>query len=336
MNSFGILFRVALCGESHGAGILVSVEGLPAGLDFEKIDWEKTLRRRKAAARGTTARHEPDIFQVLSGVYQGHCTGAPLCLFVPNTDVQSASYATFSETPRPGHVDVVAAEKYFGYADMRGSGVFSGRLTVGLVLAGTLAATCLTELGIHCDAQVTEIGGHAAPFDAVIEEAITAGDSLGGVVSCRVDGVPAGWGAPFFDSVESLLAHGLFAIPGVRGVSFGNGWAGARMRGSEFNDAFQNNDSSFTGKTRTNHSGGIVGGITNGNPIEFEVAFRPPASIAQPQQSIRKSTGEEVSLTIGGRHDVCFVRRCPVIVESIANIVLYDLYLQRKAEVGVN
>ena len=336
MNSFGTLFRITLCGESHGAGILVSIEGLPAGLRFEKIILEKALIRRKATLRGTTARHEPDIFQVLSGVYEGHCTGAPLCLFIPNTDVQSASYAPFSDTPRPGHVDMVAEQKYFGYADMRGSGIFSGRLTVGLVLAGSLAATCLSSHGIQTHAEVTEIGGYAAPFDAVIEDAIAAGDSLGGIISCRIDGVAAGLGSPFFDSVESLLSHGLFSIPGVRGVSFGNGWAGARMRGSTFNDAFEKESEKFTGRTRTNHSGGIVGGLTNGNPIEFEVAFRPPASIAQPQQTIRKSTGEEVTLQIGGRHDVCFVQRCPVIVESIANIVLYDLWLQRRAELQID
>ncbi len=330
MNSFGTLFRVTLCGESHGPGILVCIEGLPAGLHFEQIDFKTPLARRRKAPLGTTPRQENDTFEVLTGVYQGHCTGAPVTLFVPNQDVKSENYIPFHNTPRPGHVDWIGDKKYAGYADMRGSGIFSGRLTVGLVLAGTLAAACLAPLGIRAHAHITEIGGQTEGFDQVIAHAIQAGDSLGGVVSCSIEGVPVGCGEPFFDSLESLLSHGLFSIPGVRGVAFGNGWEGARMPGSLFNDALAEGIEGINGKTTTNHAGGIVGGLSNGNPLEFQVAFRPPASIQKKQKTIDLRTGERVSLEIGGRHDVCFVQRCPVIVESVALMVLYDLCLRTK------
>ena len=329
MNSFGNLFRVTLSGESHGRGILAILEGIPAGLSLDSIDFATPLARRRRASIGTTSRQEVDAFEFLSGLYNGFTTGAPLSIFVPNVDTRSSDYHSFVDVPRPGHADFVAQCKSFSYSDPRGGGIHSGRLTVALVLAGTIARELLMRMQVSIEAVVEEVGGTSS-WDAILQEAIKDGDSLGGVVSCTVRGVGIGYGSPFFDSLESLLSHALFSIPGVRAVAFGNGFLGCAMRGSEFNDALVACD----GSTRTNHSGGVVGGVSNGNPIFFRVGFRPAASIAKQQHAYNVKECSEQVLAISGRHDSCFVLRCPVIVESVAALVLYDLVLCRKSELA--
>lgn len=322
MNTLGNLFRLTLSGESHGLGILLTLEGLPPGIALDSVDFATPLARRRAAEKGTTPRKETDPLQFLTGVYKGCTTGAPLSIFVTNNDTHPQDYEQFMDIPRPGHADFVVRSKYFSHSDPRGGGMFSGRLTVALVLAGTLARTLLLKKGISIEAKVDTIGGRK-DWEAILQDAIRDGDSLGGTVVCNIEGVHIGLGEPFFYSLESLLSHALFSIPGVRALEFGNGFEGCAMRGSEFNDPLVATD----GTTRTNHCGGIVGGLSNGNPIQFTVGFRPAASIAKPQSAFNLRTQTEETLSVKGRHDPCFVLRCPVIVESVAAMVLYDLEL---------
>ena len=328
MNTFGHFFRLTLSGESHGKGILLTVDGMPSGLEIDSIDFATQLLRRRKADIGTTPRQEPDRFDFLTGVYRGYSTGAPLSIFIPNEDARSADYEPFLDTPRPGHADFVSQVKYFSHADPRGGGIFSGRLTVALVIAGTIARTLLARSEVTICAEIDEVGGKKEWY-SLLQEAIREGDSLGGTIVCTVAGATIGLGEPFFNSLESLLSHALFSIPGVRAVEFGNGFAGCSMRGSEFNDPLID----ANGTTRTNHCGGIVGGLSNGNPISFKVGFRPAASIAKTQQAFNLKTQKEQMLHIAGRHDACFVLRCPVIVESVTAIVLYDLALANICEI---
>ncbi len=327
MNSFGNLFRIQLSGESHGAGILLTIDGVPAGLPLASVDFRNFLQRRKSKKNATTPRHEEDSFQILTGVYNQHCTGLPLSIWVPNQNTESAEYEYFRRVPRPGHADWVAQQKFFGYNDPRGGGMFSGRMTVGLVLAGAVAKAALQNSGMQIVTQIEEIGGTGS-WDGILQQAQETGDSLGGIVSCRVDGVLPALGDPFFDSVESRLAHAMFAIPGAKAIEFGDGISGSRRVGSQQNDMLVD----ARGKTASNHAGGIVGGLTNTNPLYFRVAFRPPASIHQIQDAFNIQTQEKVKIQINGRHDVCYVLRVPVIVEAMASCVLYDLLLQRASE----
>jgi chorismate synthase len=320
MNSFGRIFRVALAGESHGPAISVIVDGCPAGLPLAPDDFAADLVRRRPGRAGTTARVEPDRLLIQSGVFNGRTTGAPLLLQFANRDLDSSSYEAMKNTPRPGQADFVARVKSGGWNDYRGGGTFSGRLTVGLVAAGVVAKKILAPVDIR--ARIVEIGG-AADYEARLAEAVAAGDSLGGVVECVARGLPVGLGEPFFDSAESLLAHLAFAIPAVKGVEFGDGFAAARLRGSEFNDAIVDR----AGRTATNHAGGINGGLTNGNDLVFRAAVRPPASIALPLPSVDLLTGEPRELRIVGRHDACIALRFPVILEAAAAIVLADLMM---------
>lgn len=331
MNTFGHFFRLTLSGESHGKGILLTLDGVPAGLEIDSIDFATQLLRRRKADTGTTPRQESDHFDFLTGVYRGYSTGAPLSIFIPNEDARSADYEPFLDTPRPGHADFVSQVKYFSHADSRGGGIFSGRLTVALVIAGTIARTLLARNEVIICAEIDEVGGKKEWY-SLLQEAIREGDSLGGTIVCTVTGATIGLGEPFFNSLESLLSHALFSIPGVRAVEFGNGFAGCSMRGSAFNDRLATPD----GSTCTNHCGGIVGGLSNGNPIYFRVGFRPTASIAQAQETLDLKTGETRKLQIQGRHDACFVLRCPVIVESVAALVLYDLLLARMSEISAH
>lgn len=327
MNTFGHFFRLTLSGESHGKGILLTIDGMPSGLEIDSIDFATQLLRRRTADIGTTQRHEPDRFDVLTGVYNGLSTGAPLSIFIPNEDTRSADYEQFLDTPRPGHADFVSQVKYLSHADPRGGGIFSGRLTVALVVAGAIARTLLSRMEVSITANVEEVGGKT-DWQSLLQEVLSDGDSLGGTIRCTVQGVSIGLGEPFFNSLESQLSHAIFSIPGVRAIEFGNGFAGCAMRGSEFNDPLID----ANGTTRTNHCGGIVGGLSNGNPISFKVGFRPAASIAKTQKAFNLKTQKEQMLHIEGRHDACFVLRCPVIVESVTAIVLYDLALTHMCE----
>ncbi len=323
MNGFGRVFRLSLFGESHGPAIGVVVDGCPPGIPLGVEDFRPDLDRRRSGAEGTTPRHEPDVPVLLSGVHRGFTTGAPLALQVANTDVRSQDYDQGS-TYRPGHADFTAHARWAGFNDPRGGGHFSGRLTLGLVLAGVVAKKVLP--GVSFQARLVEAGG-SPDVEAAIRAALADGDSVGGLIACRVDGVAPGLGEPFFDSLESQLAHLLFAIPAVKGVDFGAGFAAAAMRGSAHNDAFVATD----GRTATNHAGGINGGLSNGNPLEFRVAVKPTSSIGRPQQTLDFATGAQTTLAVRGRHDACIALRAPVVVEAAAAIVLADSRLLARA-----
>ena len=332
MNSFGHSFRVTVFGESHGPVVGVVLDGVPAGIELCEKDFAEDIARRSPGAAGkedglgslgTTARKEADKPQIQSGVFNGHTTGAPLAIVFENANVRPEDYAQFAATPRPGHADFVAAIKFDGNNDPRGGGHFAGRLTLPLVAAGVVAKKLLD--GIAFDSRLVAIGGSEDPskWEELIALVAKEGDSLGGVVECTITNLPIGVGEPFWDSVESMISHAVFAIPGVRGIEFGDGFRAAAMKGSEHNDPFGPD-----GRPAKNGAGGINGGLTNGAPVVFRVAFKPTSSISKPQETYNFESGSSETLTVRGRHDVCFTRRCPVIVESVAALVLADL-LQR-------
>ena len=393
MNTFGKNFKVGIFGESHGEAIGVVIDGVKAGMPLSKEDFMEDILRRKSGAKGTTPRVESDEPEILSGIYDGHTTGAPIAIIFRNSNTRSSDYEALKEVPRPGHADFTASVKWNGFNDPRGGGHFSGRLTLPLVAAGVIAKK---QCGFSFKADLTEIGGETdkAKWPELLDATAKEGDSIGGIVECRVDGVPAGLGEPFFDSVESLISHAVFSIPGVRGIEFGDGFAASRLHGSEHNDPLTYHSGSLTaeassgGQTaspcsespvandselasglaspdrshprlvrgrgplaervggaerseesglsepdasfevvlpKKNGAGGVNGGITNGAPIVFRVAFKPTSSIAKTQRTLNTKTGETVDLNVPGRHDVCFALRTPVIVEAVAAIVLADL-----------
>ncbi|MCR5276385.1 MAG: chorismate synthase [Bacteroidales bacterium] len=319
MNTFGRIFRVGIFGESHGPAIGVVIDGVPEGIALGPADFEEDIARRASGAAGTTPRRESDEPHILSGVYEGHTTGAPLTLVFHNENTRSGDYAAFDEMPRPGHADYVAAVKWDWANDPRGGGHFSGRLTLPIVAAGVVAKKILDGMDIR--ARLVEVGGCAdsTRWDELIAAAAADGDSLGGVIACEVQGVPIGLGEPFFDSVESLISHAVFSIPGIRGIEFGDGFRASAMRGSEHNDPFGPD-----GPVK-NGAGGVNGGITNGAPLCFRVAVKPTSSIARAQQTWNFKTESTGTLQIKGRHDCCFALRTPVIVEAMTAIVLADL-----------
>lgn len=321
MNIFGQNFRVSVFGESHGQGIGVVLDGVPAGIPLSVQDFTEDILRRKSGSKGTTPRIEDDKPEILSGVFGGKTTGAPLGIIFRNNNTKSSDYSIFKEMPRPGHADFVAGVKWSNCNDPRGGGHFSGRLTLPIVAAGVVAKKILDDIVISAD--LVEIGGETdkEKWSGMLDEAIREGDSLGGVVECSADCVPIGLGEPFFNSVESLISHAIFSIPGVRGIEFGDGFSAARMKGSEHNDPLV----SDTGALNKNGAGGVNGGITNGNPVFFRVAFKPTSSIRKAQHTYDFSTGRIGTLEIPGRHDVCFALRTPVVVEAMTAIVLADL-----------
>lgn len=321
MNSFGRQFRISVFGESHGECVGVTVDGCPAGLPLTLADFTPDLSRRGSGAKGTTPRKEPDLPVFQTGVFNDHTTGAPLTIMFRNTNTVSRDYLKLRETPRPGHADFTAMKKYGGFEDYRGGGHFSGRLTLGLVAAGVIAKKLINPVVVTATLQ--EAGGKT-DIEAAVEEAVNRRDSIGGIVGCTVRSVPIGLGEPFFDSVESLIGHIIFAIPAVKGIEFGSGFAGSRMWGSEHNDMFTSAD----GKTGTNNAGGINGGISNGNDISFRVAVKPTSSTHQKQHTINIATGLMTDLEIEGRHDTCIALRVPPIVEAVTALVLADLMMQ--------
>jgi chorismate synthase len=325
MNSFGRIFRVQLWGESHGPAVGLTLDGCPPGLPLHPEDFAADLSRRQGGTlRGTTPRRESDMPLFQSGVFQGKTTGAPLSIFFRNENQRSADYEALRAIPRPGHADFVAHQKFHGFEDYRGGGHFSGRLTVCLVAAGVVAKKLLP--GISIAASVTELAG-CADAEEGLQRAIDAKDSAGGIVECRASGLPIGLGEPFWDSAESLLAHAAFAIPAVRGIEFGTGFAAARMFGSAHNDAIAD----ASGRTKTNHAGGITGGLTNGNELVFRIAVKPASSTPKEQTSLNIQTGEQERFSIKGRHDLAIVLRVPPVLEAVTALVLADLMLLHRA-----
>lgn len=324
MNQFGRLFRISILGESHGecAGLLV--DGCPAGLSLSQEDFKIDIDRRKPGAKGTTPRVEDDIPLLKSGIFNGKTTGAPLLILFENKNTRSQDYEKKRDFPRPGHADFVAHKKFGGFEDYRGGGHFSGRLTVALVAAGVIAKKILATAkdNIQIKASITEIGGETDQ-EKGLQKAINAKDSVGGIVECKASGLPTGLGEPFFDSLESLISHAVFAIPAIRGIEFGTGFAAANMFGSQHNDSIINMD----GKTETNHAGGIVGGISNGNEIVFRVAVKPTSSTPQNQHTLNWHSGELETFSVKGRHDLCIALRVPVILEAVIAMVLADAML---------
>ncbi len=320
MNSFGRIFRVHIFGESHGINIGAVIDGCPAGIPLTEDDLEPDLARRRAGAEGTTPRKESDIPRIVSGTYNGKTTGAPLTVLFENLNTKSEDYDKLRQHPRPGHADYAAMVKFNKFNDPRGGGHFSARITLGLVVAGAIAKKILGNVQVK--AYIKEVGGNP-DIEAGLKAAIEAKDSVGGLIECTCNNLPIGLGEPFFDSIESSIAHIAFSIPAVKGIEFGSGFEAARMYGSQHNDVFIDE----AGTTATNNAGGINGGLTNGNELIFRLAIKPASSISRPQQTYNFEHKQVEELIIGGRHDVCVALRAPVIVEAAAAIVLADFAL---------
>jgi chorismate synthase len=348
-NILGERFVMLSFGESHGKCIGAIVDGCPAGLALVEADIQSQLDLRKPGQSViTTQRKEEDKVEIISGIFNGRTTGAPISMLIWNKDSDSRPYELIKSTPRPGHADYPAEVKYGGFADYRGSGRFSGRLTATLVMAGSIAAKLLREtLGIESLAYTSEIGGirsnevtrdninsrysnevrcpdpvAAEKMKEAILEAKRDGDSLGGVIECMSIGLPVGFGEPIFSSLESDLSKALFSIPAVKAVEFGSGFLGSRRRGSENNDLYLAKDGKVV--TDTNNSGGILGGLSNGMPLFIRIGFKPAASIAKTQKTLNLATSEQTELKVPGRHDPCVVPRAPPVVEAVVSVVLAD------------
>jgi len=314
---------MTIFGESHGEGVGLILDGCPAGLPLKPEDFQEDLERRKGGIqKGTTPRQEADLPLFKSGVFNEHTTGAPITILFENKNTRSGDYEKLRAIPRPGHADFVAHEKFGGFEDYRGGGHFSGRLTVALVAAGVIAKKLLQLVNTDLRALILEIGG-SADLEEGLQKAIDAKDSVGGIVECRVQNLPLSLGEPFFDSVESLIAHAVFAIPAVRGIEFGTGFSAAQMFGSEHNDPIIDQ----TGRTVTNHAGGVVGGISNGNELVFRIAIKPTSSTPKEQETFNRETGERELFSVKGRHDLCIALRVPVVLEAVTALVLVDLLL---------
>ncbi len=353
---WGRNYIIDIFGESHGPKIGAVITGIPAGTVLDFLEIRTFLdRRRPGAEPWSTKRSEPDDFEVVSGYYKGHSTGTPLCVLFHNTAQRSSDYS--APINRPGHADYSGHIRYNGYNDPRGGGHFSGRLTAPLVFAGAIAAQILKEHNVYAATHVRRIEDiEDVPFDktdikislaqslssmrlpvieqakqkameGAIHSAASKGDSVGGIVECAVCGLPAGLGSPFFDTVEGLLANLLFAIPAVKGVSFGAGFNFAKMRGSSANDAYKVKGNQIS--TQTNNNGGVLGGITTGMPLVFEAVIKPTPSISAPQQTINLVTLAAETIEIKGRHDACIVPRAAAAIEAAAYICVLDLFLER-------
>ena len=318
---------VSLFGQSHAPGIGVTVDGLPAG---EAIDLEElqTFLNRRAPGRGpwATTRKEEDRPEILSGLAGGYTCGAPLAALIRNTNTRSGDYDNLRDIPRPGHADYTAQVKYGGFQDVAGGGHFSGRLTAPLCIAGGICKQILAPGGRDFPVVDPDAGARMQGAFAQAKEDL---DSLGGLVECAVIGLPAGLGDPMLDGMENRIARLAFAIPAVKGVAFGAGFAVADRRGSQNNDPFYFDETGQV-RTRTNHAGGILGGITNGMPLVFQAAVKPTPSIGQPQESVSLSRGENTTLVIHGRHDPCIVPRAVPCLEAAAAIAVYDAWLEQQ------
>ena len=333
---FGTNIKLSVFGESHSREIGMTLDGIPAG---EKIDLDELQRfmERRAPGRDprSTARHEDDIPEFISGIKDGVTCGTPVTAVIRNKDVRSQDYDDMKNVPRPGHADYPAHVKYGGNEDYRGGGHFSGRLTAPICIAGGIIKQILSRKGITAEARVDEIHGIQITDEdsyskamAEIDVAREEGDSVGGIVSCVITGLPAGIGDPMFGGVENVISQAVFGIPAVKGIEFGRGFDAARIKGSENNDPFTVDEH---GKviTEGNNHGGVLGGLTSGMPVTFRVAFKPTPSIAKPQKTINYETGEQEELVIKGRHDPCVAVRAVPVVEAAAAIAVYDLLLGR-------
>jgi chorismate synthase len=301
----------------------IVIDGCPAGIALTAEDFTTDIERRKGGMqKGTTPRKEDDLPVFLSGLFNGKTTGAPLTIIFENKNTRSGDYEKLRSFPRPGHADFVASQKFGGHEDYRGGGHFSGRLTVCLVGAGVVAKKILSLAGekIICNATIKEIGGDP-DIEKGLQKAIDAKDSVGGIVECIVQNLPLGLGEPFFNSVESLISQAVFAIPAIKGIEFGAGFAAAKMFGLEHNDPLENK----SGKTTTNHAGGILGGITNGNDLIFRVVVKPTSSTPKEQQTLNIDTDTIETFSVKGRHDLCIALRVPVVLEAVTALVLADL-----------
>ena len=359
-NNFGTNISLTIFGESHGPYIGITLDGLPAGFPISLEKMKKDLDQRKAKNNLSTSRHEPDSFQIISGLYHGNTTGTPLTILIPNTNTNSKVYEDQKYLLRPGHADFTAFKKYHGFQDFRGGGHFSGRMTACIVAAGSICQQILDQKGISIVSHIEQLhtiydtsfssdpvqlakqaqllkekdfavidSDKESEMKKAILQAKKEGDSVGGILETIITSIPAGIGEPFFDSVESILSHLLFSIPAVKGVSFGAGFELAKMKGSQANDPFVYNNSI---QTKTNHNGGINGGITNGMPILIHTVIKPTPSIHKEQKSINYQTNEEISLQIQGRHDPCIVHRARIVVDSILAFGILDLFMSWKAE----
>jgi len=330
-SQYGRKLKLSIFGQSHSPAIGVNIDGLPAGikLDIEKL--KAFLKRRSPGQNDfSTARVEDDVPEVLSGLVDGITCGAPLAIIIRNTDTKSSDYREQRDIPRPSHADYSAFIKFGGHQDVAGGGHFSGRLTAPLCVAGGICLQVLNELGITISARITQIGKIQGTDEKMKREILIAkeqGDSVGGIIECEATGLPAGLGDPMFDGIENRISGIVFGIPGVKGIEFGSGFEGAARKGSENNDSFYMDGE--TVKTQTNHCGGILGGITNGMPVLFRVAFKPTPSIEKEQKTVNLSSKENTVLQVTGRHDPCIVPRAVPCVEAAAAIALYDAYLDR-------
>jgi len=342
----GQKLRLSIFGQSHSEAIGMTLDGLPAGIPLDLEALQRFLNRRAPGQNDwSTPRREEDRPELLCGLKDGFTCGAPLTAIIRNTDTRPRDYAQLKTTPRPGHADLTAELKFGGYQDYRGGGHFSGRLTAPLCVAGGILKQALALHGVAVDARIAAIAGicDESPFTAsvtekpfpvtddaagarmraAIREAREEGDSVGGVIECAVRGLPAGIGSPMFDGLENRIASAVFAVPAVKGIEFGSGFAGASLRGSENNDAFCVRDGKI--ETLTNNAGGILGGISTGMPLVFRVAVKPTPSVARPQQSVNLQTLTEQQLRIEGRHDPCIVPRAVPVIEAAAALAVYDL-----------
>lgn len=328
MNTFGQTMRLTVFGESHGEAIGMVLDGFPPG---EAVDMEQLCALLQRRAPGTsemsTARKEADTPEFLSGLFNGLTTGAPICALIRNTDTRPGDYRP--DKPRPGHADLTAQIKFRGFADYRGGGPFSGRLTAAMVLAGALCMQALERRGVTVAAELVRVGSAVCTqpdFDFAMRKEIldarAAGDSVGAVVECTASGVPAGLGGLLFGGMESRIAAALYAIPGIKGVEFGAGFALAGMRGSEANDPLRLEEGRIF--TETNHAGGLNGGLTNGMPLVVRSAFRPSPSIGREQRTVDLSLMENTSLRVSGRHDPCIAPRALPVVESMVAFCILD------------
>jgi len=320
MNQFGQIFRIQIFGESHGPFIGIVIDGCPAGISLKEEDFKFDIERRKSGKKGTTSRLEDDIPQIISGLFKCRTSGSPIIILFPNNNIQSQDYKNLVNHPRPGHADFTTLRKFNGFIDPNGGGHFSGRLTLPLVAAGVIAKKIVASVIIK--AELIEAGA-CKNINEAIDCAISSNETIGGIVECNIKNVPVGWGEPFFNSIESNISHLAFSIPGVKGIEFGIGFNSAKISGSQMNDLFIDEN----GKTATNNSGGILGGISNGNDINFRLAVKPASSISKPQDTFHFENKKIQPLTVYGRHDTCIALRVPVIAEAIAAIVLADFKL---------
>jgi chorismate synthase len=326
VNSYGRIFQVTLYGESHQDSIGVVIDGMPSGILIDESKIKADLVKRQPGAIGTTPRKEADEFRITSGVFNGYSTGSPIHLMIENKNIQSKDYEHLKKHPRPGHADFVANVKYRGFQDYRGGGRFSGRLTAALVAAGAIAKMIIPFELTHKLLQVGNLTDLTL-IDEYLEEVSKLGDSVGGLIEVKATNMIVGLGEPFFNKLDSEIGKMMFSIPAVKGVEIGVGFDSLLMKGSTYNDEIID----AHGKTKTNHSGGVTGGLSNGNDLVVKVVIKPTSSIKKEQETFNLETNQVETLEVGGRHDVCIARRAGIVIENALAIVLADLYLIQKA-----